>query len=120
MIKQLTRYISVGMVNTLIHWLVFAIIWYGTASPQGLSNLIAFCVAVTFSFFANSRFTFNSRATLHRYLIYVAFLGALSIVTGMVADQLNLPPLFTLVMFSASSLFLGFIYSRYIVFKEIK
>ncbi len=120
MLKQLSRYISVGLLNTLIHWCVFAIFVYGATVNQGSSNLIAFCIAVTFSFFANCRFTFKSHATLGRYLMYVVFLGALSFATGMTSDKFNFPPVVTLVSFSALSLCLGFFYSRYLVFKEMK
>lgn len=119
MIKLFARYMSVGVVNTLIHWVTFAFcVEHG--QPQSLSNFIAFCVAVTFSFFANAKFTFNAEATTIRYMMYVFFMGFIAIAIGAYADRLHIPPVITLVVFSALSLICGFIYSKYVVFRERK
>ena len=120
MLKLFAKYFSVGVVNTLIHWVIFAGLVYLLSMSQAVSNLIAFCAAVTFSFFANARFTFKAKATSSRYLIFVCFMGALSLITGWAADKLALPPLFTLVTFSAISLVCGFLYSNFIVFRSDK
>lgn len=117
MLKLFTKYASVGVINTLIHWVVFAMVFSGGAD-QALSNFSAFCVAVTFSFFANARWTFRSEATTIRYMIYVVFMGALASMIGWAADKLHLHPVITLVVFSAISLVCGFFYSKFIVFKE--
>ena len=96
MLKLFVRYTSVGVINTLLHWLVFAILFFAGAS-QTIANLAAFCVAVTFSFFVNARWTF-----------------------GKLADRAHINPVITLVAFSAISLVFGFIYSRFIVFRVKK
>lgn len=116
MIQQLFRYLSVGVLNTLLHWTVFACLLMFSAASQALANLVAFSVAVSASFFINSRFTFKAKATSRRYLAFVSFMGLLSLLTGWMADFLSLPPLATLVTFSGISLVCGFIYSRYVVF----
>ncbi|MEI2626146.1 GtrA family protein [Erwinia aphidicola] len=119
MYKLFARYASVGMINTAIHWIFFIIIhWLG--ANQAMSNMLAFLIAVTFSFFANARFTFKKKATSGRYFIYLAFMGAMATGIGQVSDSLNLPSIFTLVSFSAVSLITGFFYSNYIVFRERK
>jgi len=117
MIKTFSRYASVGVINTLLHWASFylAYLWLDS---QSLSNLIAFTIAVTFSFFVNARWTFRSQATARRYIIFVVFMGALSWSIGEFADTIHLPPLLTLISFSALSLVLGFLYSRYCVFRS--
>lgn len=120
MLKLFSRYFSVGIVNTLIHWVVFAIVFYGVKKDQALSNLAAFCVAVTFSFFANARFTFKAQTTTLRYMLYIGFMGALSVATGWASEACGLPPIFTLVAFSAISLVCGFFYSKFIVFRSEK
>ncbi len=116
MIQQLSRYLSVGVLNTLLHWVVFACLLTLSAASQALANLIAFSVAVSASFFINSRFTFKAKATSSRYLAFVSFMGLLSLLTGWMADFLGLPPLVTLVAFSSISLVCGFLYSKYVVF----
>lgn len=62
------KYLSIGIVNTAIHWAIFAICFLILNLNQGISNLIAFILAVTFSFFMNSYFTFNKRPTSIRYV----------------------------------------------------
>lgn len=120
MLNLFSRYVSVGVLNTALHWVIFIALVYFLDSSQAMANFIAFCFAVTFSFFANSKWTFQARATLSRYLIFVIFMGFIAVALGWIADTLDLPGLITLVSFSIVSLFLGFIYSRYIVFRESK
>lgn len=110
---------SVGVINTLIHWLIFAIcVEYGLQQSQ--SNFIAFCVAVTFSFFANAKWTFSSEATTIRYMMYVLFMGMVAVLIGSYADRMKVNPVVTLIVFSATSLVCGFIYSKYIIFRDKK
>ncbi|MDK9115897.1 GtrA family protein [Salmonella enterica subsp. enterica serovar Indiana] len=88
-------------------------------SPPTICNSASgFVIAVSFSFYANARFTFNASTTTLRYMMYVGFMGTLSAVVGWMADQCSLPPLVTLITFSAISLVCGFIYSRFIIFRD--
>ncbi|MBF7978656.1 MULTISPECIES: GtrA family protein [Rahnella] len=118
MIKLFSRYLSIGIVNTLIHWTIFALIFYMVYPSQAISNFIGFIVAVTFSFFANSKFTFKKKATGVRYTLFVAFMGFISLISGMTADYISLQPFITMVIFSGMSLFVGFLYSNFFVFKD--
>jgi putative flippase GtrA len=119
MLKLFARYTSVGVINTLIHWITFAIC-VERGLQQSLSNFIAFLVAVTFSFFANAKWTFGSNATTIRYIMYVFFMGMVAVMIGSYADRMKINPVVTLVVFSATSLVCGFIYSKYIIFRENK
>ncbi|MFH2244828.1 GtrA family protein [Enterobacter sichuanensis] len=120
MIKLFTKYASVGVINTLIHWVVFSVCIYVLHAGQALSNFSGFMFAVSFSFFANARFTFNSSATTLRYMLYVGFMGTLSATVGWAADKSDIAPIVTLIVFSAISLVCGFIYSKFIVFRDAK
>lgn len=120
MLKLFSRYFTVGILNTAIHWIVFSTILFNTDAGQSLANFGAFCFAVTFSFFANAKWTFSTEATTLRYLIYIVFMGSVASCVGWAADQSDLPPLVTLVVFSSISLVCGFLYSKFIVFREIK
>lgn len=117
-IRLFSRYATVGVLNTLVHWVVFFGLMGLLAMSTAWANLLAFCVAVTFSFFMNARFTFSTQATGKRYLLFIVFMGALSFGIGWLTDQLRLSPLVALVSFSLLSLVLGFLYSRYIVFTK--
>jgi putative flippase GtrA len=120
MLKLFSKYFTVGIFNTAISWAVFALCLYAMHTNQSVANFISFCAAVTFSFFANAKFTFKARATPTRYFLYIGFMGALSIATGWAADVLHIHPVITMIGFSAISLFCGFIYSNFIVFRSEK
>jgi len=119
MLKLFARYMSVGVINTLIHWVTFAIC-VERGLQQSLSNFIAFCIAVTFSFFANAKWTFSSEATTIRYIMYVFFMGMVAVMIGSYADRMKVNPVVTLIVFSAISLVCGFVYSKYIIFRDKK
>ena len=118
--KLFAKYTSVGILNTLIHWVVFACCIYILGTNQALANFAGFVIAVSFSFFANARFTFDTHTTAGRYMLYVGFMGTLSATVGWVADKFAFPPIATLVVFSGISLVCGFIYSKFIVFRDAK
>ncbi|WP_370609703.1 GtrA family protein [Citrobacter portucalensis] len=120
MLKLFSRYVSVGVLNTAIHWVCFGVMLSLIGMNQAISNLAAFCVAVTFSFFVNAKWTFKSKATTGRYVAFVIFMGAMAVLTGYIADSLHAPALITLIAFSGFSLVAGFIYSKYIIFRDVK
>lgn len=112
------RYFTVGIANTLLHWVIFLFGIHIVKAPQSVSNLSAFLVAVSFSYVMNAKYTFKQEKKVKKYLLYIAFMGLLSYLTGYIADKINMPSLLTLVIFSALSLIAGFIYSKKIIFKE--
>ena len=116
--KVFLRYFSVGVLNTLIHWAVFGVLMMATDLTQAVANVVGFFCAVTFSFFANSYFTFNKSPSTSGYLLFVIFMGFIAFVTGRASDRLYFPEWVTLVAFSMISLVFGFIYSKYIVFRR--
>ncbi|MCR1565640.1 GtrA family protein [Mixta sp.] len=118
MIGMLTRYASVGVVNTAIHWVVYGLFCYGLMTTQAVANLAGFAFAVTFSFFANAYFTFKKKATGPRYIAYVIFMGFLSYSVGGLSDKLGLHPIATLIIFSPASVIVGFLFFNYFVFKD--
>lgn len=120
MLKLFAKYTSIGVLNTLIHWVVFALCIYELHTNQALANFAGFVVAVSFSFYANAKFTFGVSTTTMRYMMYVGFMGTLSAAIGWVADLFQMPPIMTLVVFSSISLVCGFLYSKFIVFRDKK
>lgn len=92
MLKLFAKYTSIGVLNTLIHWVVFGVCIYVAHTNQALANFAGFVVAVSFSFFANAKFTFKASTTTMRYMLYVGFMGTLSATVGWAADRCALPP----------------------------
>lgn len=120
MLKLFSRYVSVGVFNTALHWVCFGVLLHFLGASQAVANMIAFIIAVTFSFFANAKWTFQSQVTSRRYIAFVLFMGTMAAFTGWVADALKAPPVLTLMAFSSFSLVAGFIFSKHIVFRGVK
>jgi len=112
------KYFWVGIINTALHWLIFFLLIWLIELSSAWANLIAFTVAASFSFFANAIYTFKVQATKKRYFYFMIFMALLSFQTGWATDWFNLPKIVALVSFSALSLVLGFLYSRYLVFND--
>lgn len=113
-----SRYVSISLLNTVVHWSVFFFLLYGATLNQAWSNFIAYMFALTFSFYANARFTFKAKISKRRYLSFISFMAVLSVVMGNIADEMALAPLVTMVVFSFISLVIGFSYSHLIVYRE--
>ncbi|KWV68388.1 GtrA family protein [Pseudomonas paracarnis] len=117
MLNMFARYATIGVLNTAVHWVAFLIAFYILGASQSISNLSAFCIAVTFSFVMNAKFTFKQKATGRKYVVYIVFMGALSVLVGAVSDAIEAAPIITLASFSVISLGVGFLYSKFFVFR---
>ncbi|MGV8920677.1 MAG: GtrA family protein [Pseudomonas sp.] len=116
--KQFASYVVIGLINTLIHGVVFLTLHIGLGLSQAYSNLSAFAVAVSFSFYANARYTFNAKRSWSRYVRFVGFMGLISLAIGYVGDIYQFPALVTWVVFSVISLGCGYLYSKRVIFRE--
>lgn len=116
--KSFLVYALVGLANTLIHWQVFFVLRVGLGLAQSTSNFAAFCVAATFSFYVNALYTFEARASVLRYVLFLCTMGALSFAVGYLGDRWQLHGLLTVAAFSLLSLVVGFLFSRFVVFRE--
>jgi len=116
MLKNLSVYSFIGVINTALHWMIFYS-FHVNGLSQSYSNLLAFTFAATFSFFMNAKFNFKSEISKTRYFLFLAGMGILSFSTGFMADYFMLSPLITLISFSGISFLLGFVYSKYLVFR---
>lgn len=69
--RQLTGFSLIGVINTFIHLgLVTALVELLTIHPMP-ANGMAFLCANLFSFWANSRWSFRTAITRHRYLRFL-------------------------------------------------
>ncbi|PVZ41798.1 GtrA family protein [Pseudomonas sp. CC120222-01a] len=107
------KYLIVGIFNTIIHAAVFAALQVA-GNDQALSNLLAFIVALSFSFMANAWFTFRVPVSLVRYCVFVAGMGSLSASLGYLADSQGWPPPLTVGLFCLVSALLGFVFARWV------
>ncbi|EAP9711043.1 GtrA family protein [Salmonella enterica] len=63
MLKLFIRYVYVGVLSSAINLACFCALFILIIFSQEISNVIAFCVAVTFSFFVNSKWVFKAKET---------------------------------------------------------
>ena len=112
------RFASVGVLNTAIHAAVFLLTCFLFSFSQSLANVTAFFVAASFSFVANATWTFKKKRALHKYLIFVMSMACLAWSTGKLAEVTGVPALLTLLTFSSLSMVLGFLLSKYFIFKD--
>jgi putative flippase GtrA len=97
---------------------LFGVLFYFFGASQAISNVIAFCIAVTFSFLTPDGRS-NQRPPQVAICVLV-FMGVMAALTGFIADIIGSPPVVTLIVFSGFSLVAGFIYSKFIVFRDAK
>ncbi|MDO2366763.1 GtrA family protein, partial [Escherichia coli] len=45
MLKLFSRYVSVGVLNTALHWLCFGALLHFFGISQAIANVLAFCIA---------------------------------------------------------------------------
>lgn len=112
-----SRYVCVGILNTLLHWSVFFLSYSFFCLGQSVSNLMGFLVSVIFSFFMNAKFTFRQNTSAPKFISYIIFMGGLSYVVGWIADYIKIDSIFTVSIFSILSLFLGFLYAHHVTFR---
>jgi putative flippase GtrA len=118
--QEFATYAVIGIANSVIHWQLFFISRNAFELSQALSNFLAFCAAASFSFYANSLYTFEANASMARYLVFMASVGAISLGIGALADHWQWPGLVTLTMFSGISLIVGFLISKWLIYREPK
>jgi putative flippase GtrA len=112
------RYACIGVINTAIHACVFAVLLEAASLGQAPANLLGFLAAVSFSYYANARWTFRAPVSLNRYLLFTAFMAALAFASGQLGQWLRWPAPLTFCLFSGVSLSLGFVFARQVAFKE--
>ncbi|MDY6054451.1 GtrA family protein [Micrococcus sp.] len=69
-LHRLVRFGITGVANTLVNYLTYRL--FLLVVNYQVANLVAWAVAVTFSFFMNARFTFRTRPTWSKFVRYPA------------------------------------------------
>lgn len=111
------KYGFVGVLNTLLHAVTFVFL-HSIDVSQAISNLIAFLVAVTFSFFANAKFTFRKQPTVTKFFKMTCVMAVLSYAGGWLGDAMQWHYLLTFIAWSAFSFVAGFFLTRFFVFDK--
>lgn len=116
MIINFSIYVLIGLINTSIHWLVFYIL-HSLYFEQSYCNVMAFVCAASFSYILNSKYNFKIELKRNKYIYFLIIMGVINYLIGLNSENIELSPLFTLVISSFLSLFLGFIVSFFFIFR---
>ncbi|MEH6353221.1 GtrA family protein [Pseudomonas sp. 3JA] len=115
--KGFFSYSLVGLANMLIHWQIFFVLRVAFGLNQAMSNFTAFCVAASFAFYVNALYTFEAKTSALGYVFFFGVMGALSFIVGYLGDRWYVHGLLTVAVFSLLSLVIGFLLSRFVVFR---
>jgi putative flippase GtrA len=83
--QRFLKFSGIGIVNTVVHVAVVVLLAELAGWDSVAANVMAFVVANTFSFWANSRWTFRSRLDVGRYGRFLTVSLAGLIVTAAVS-----------------------------------
>ncbi|APV38866.1 MULTISPECIES: GtrA family protein [Pseudomonas] len=115
--KGFCSYMVIGVINALIHWQIFFVLTVAVELSQAISNLVAFCVAVSFSFHVHALYTFDRKAMVLGYLLFSAVMGVVSYGVGHIADLWQVHGLVTVTSSWLLYLIGEFFFSRFVVFR---
>ncbi|OEC89284.1 GtrA family protein [Acinetobacter sp. YK3] len=117
--NNFTKYIIFGGVNTIVHWFIFFLL-HTFYFKQYICNFIGFCCAVVSSYIINAKYNFKSKQSFKNFSLFFCLMGGVNLSIGRFADSLEFYPFYTLLVSSLLSLFIGYFFSKYFVFKENK
>jgi len=60
--EEVIKYLIIGVLTTIINYVIFAILVNGCKLEMHLSNLIAWLISVIFAYFTNKLFVFESKS----------------------------------------------------------
>lgn len=115
--KGFSSYAVIAAANALIHWQIFYVLTVAAELSQAISNLASFCVAASFSFYVNALYTFESKASVLGYLVFLGFMGVVSYGVGRIADLWQVHGLVTVTSFWLLNLIGEFFFSRFVLFR---
>ncbi|MDN4754911.1 GtrA family protein [Porphyromonadaceae bacterium W3.11] len=72
LLKQLIKYGLVGVVNTLITFIVIYVLQEMLDVSPGISNIAGYIAGLLNSFLMNSKWTFDSEASWRKFFIFMA------------------------------------------------
>lgn len=113
---QASKYGIIGIINTSFHASIFFCLTFKGVS-QALSNCIAFSCAVCLSYILNTYFTFKQKPVFRKFFRMFGVMLGISYLCGILADITNIPSWITFVLYCLISYLVGFILSKYFVFK---
>jgi len=115
-VMQFIMYCTIGVVNTIVGFLAFY--WFFLFfNKQSISLFLATLVGVMCSYYLNSKFNFKTKISFIKYIVFVMGMLTIGYISGYIGDFWQLPLVVTFFIQTLVGISLGFLFSKYIVFK---
>jgi putative flippase GtrA len=116
---QLIRFALVGGVNTGTYYVFYLLFLNGAGLPYVVAHVIAFILSMVGSFFLNSWFTYRTRPTLRKFLLFpLTNVANFVITTGgvyVLVDLLGMNDTYAPLIAAAAAIPITFVVSRTIM-----
>lgn len=112
------RYNLIGILNTLIHWLMYLTLTLYLYLESIYANFISFFISSTFSYILNSKINYKVAVKKSSYLKFIIIIGFLSIIISGIFSYLNISNIFMLIFYTFTNVFLGYFFTKKMVFKK--
>jgi putative flippase GtrA len=122
LLKQILSFGLIGFVNAGIDTAAFFLALHTVTSNLIVANVCAWVVAVTCSYFLNSRFTFSKKPKLNDYLFFAATQvgGLVANTTALVSAAPYVPLLVAKIIGIGAGFVVNFSLARFLVFRTPK
>ncbi|MEU6402799.1 GtrA family protein [Streptomyces sp. NPDC046985] len=115
--RQIATFAAVGVVNTATYYALYLL--FLTRFPYLLAHVLAFLLSMTGSFFLNARFTYRTRPTWRKFLLFPLTNAANFVLTTagvyVIVDVLHAGSRFAPLLASAAAIPVTFVISRRIM-----
>ncbi|MFH8222480.1 GtrA family protein [Streptomyces sp. NPDC018057] len=117
MARQIVTFAVVGALNTATYYLLYLL--FLTRLPYLLAHVLAFFLSMIGSFFLNARFTYRTRPTWRKFLLFPLTNAANFVITTVgvyvIVDVLHAGSRFAPLLASAAAIPVTFVVSRWIM-----
>jgi|tagenome__1003787_1003787.scaffolds.fasta_scaffold20718716_2 putative flippase GtrA len=121
--SEVLRFATVGLTATLVYFVAFNVVSYGTAFSPVIANIVAFGLSLAVSYLGHKHVTFRASGSHSVYLpkffaITAVLVSATSVLSVAGTSWLQLPPYMVAFLVSASYPVGSFFLNKFWVFKE--
>ncbi|MEW2295321.1 GtrA family protein [Streptomyces sp. NPDC006743] len=117
MTRQIVTFAVVGVLNTATYYVLYLL--FLTRLPYLLAHVLAFFLSMIGSFFLNARFTYRTRPTWRKFLLFPLTNAANFLITTagvyLIVDVLHAGSRFAPLLASAAAIPVTFVVSRWIM-----
>ncbi|MEU5086772.1 GtrA family protein [Streptomyces sp. NPDC021356] len=117
MTRQIVTFAVVGVLNTATYYVLYLL--FLTRLPYLLAHVLAFFLSMIGSFFLNARFTYRTRPTWRKFLLFPLTNAANFLITTagvyVIVDVLHAGSRFAPLLASAAAIPVTFVVSRWIM-----